>query len=969
MSDSVYPIKSPKKLIEVALPLDAINKESSREKFIRHGHPSTLHPWWARRPLATARAIIFAQMVNDPGWKWEMERREPSPHEKGVATKKRQKLFKIIEQLVVWENSNNADILKQAYQEIVDSWRETCELNKDHPNAAELFNPDKLPAFHDPFAGGGILPLEAQRLGLESNASDLNPIPVMINRAIIEVPSIFSGRKPVHPVSVDWTKVKKNRYCGAEGLAEDIEYYGGWMREEAYKRIGHLFPKIEVSEEEIARRPLLKKYRGRKLTVIAWIWARTVKSPNPAFSEVDVPLASTFVLSKKKDHEAYVEPIIDGSNYSFLVKDGKAPKNAENGTALGKRKAFFCLLSKSPIDYDYIRSYGRSSGLGVKPMAIVAEGDNGRVYLSPSDAMLKSLECTPEWAPEVSIPTENSRDFRTPMYGLSSYGDLFTKRQLVALNTFSDLILEAKEKIKKDALACGYTSDEVPLSSRGNGAEAYSQALSLYLSFAVDKSADYWSSICSWHNSGEKMRNTFGHQAIPMTWDYTECNPFCSSTGNWMAMVDWVWKCVAELPKSVKAGFACQADAQTQEISQNKVVSTDPPYYDNMEYAELSDFFYVWMRHNMKEYFPQLFATIVTPKAEELVASPYRHGSEEKAEKFFLDGMTLAMKHLCDSAHGAFPVTIYYAFKQSESTDDGLNNTGWETFLQAVIDAGFSITGTWPVRTEMTTRMVSAGANALASSIVLVCRKRDENATTVSRREFQRELNSAMNDALEQMTFGGENSPVAPVDLSQAIIGPGMSIFSKYKAVMKADGSAMNVQEALVQINKFMSDGDFDNETLFCKDWFLTHWWDESTYGEADVLARAKSADIIRLGNRGVIQSGRGKVRITNWRDYTDEMIKENYKPISAWLVLHLCIHELNEHGIAGAAKIYAKYRTTAASARSLAYVLYTLCERAGKAEDARYYNELIVAWESIETSAPSANGNSQISFLGDEIV
>ena len=733
---SEYVIKSPKKLIEVALPLDDINEASAREKSIRHGHPSTLHLWWARRPLASARAVIFAQMVNDPLWRFEMDGTTPSPQEKAAATKKREKLFDIIRDLVKWENTTNEEVLNAAHEEIKKSWKETCELNKDHPQAKELFNPEKLPAFHDPFAGGGALPLEAQRLGLESYASDLNPVPVMINKAMIEIPPLFANQKPVHPIDEEnaWIE-EKREYKGAQGLAEDVAYYGKWMRDEAEKKIGHLYPKVKITKEMVSERPDLQQYLGDELTVIAYIWARTVKSPNPAYKDVDVPLASTFVLSKKKGKEAWIEPVVDGKKYTFKVHTGTYPKETENGTSSGTRKPFKCVLSNTPIEYDYIRQYASAHGFNNKLMAVVVEGANSRVYLSPDcidTSIFKDLK--PSWIPDTE--TEGKCRVNVGLYGLIRWNQMFTDRQLVALSTFSDLIPTAIEKIKADAIKAGMSDDKTGIEKDGSGALAYAQAIAVYLSFAIEKMADRSSSVCSWDISRDSMRNTFGRQAIPMTWDFAESNCLGSSTGSFINAIDQISDVISNFFHNIQ-GFAIQHDAQTQKISTNKVISTDPPYYDNIEYSSLSDFFYVWMRHNLRNIYPSIFTTIATPKKEELIAVPYRHNSKEDAELFFLHGMTDVMRNLADISNQTFPVTIYYAFKQSETSDTGsTSNTGWETFLQAVINAGFSINGTWPMRTELSNRMISSGTNALASSIVLVCRRRSENATEISRREF-----------------------------------------------------------------------------------------------------------------------------------------------------------------------------------------------------------------------------------------
>ncbi|MDM7462931.1 MAG: DUF1156 domain-containing protein [Tepidimonas taiwanensis] len=945
-------IKTPKKLIEVALPLDAINTAAAREKSIRHGHPSTLHLWWARRPLAAARAVIFAQMVNDPGY----ERHLGRGVNKEKAALERERLFKLIEELVQWENTNNEEVLERARAEIWKSWRETCALNKNHPQAAELFDPDKLPAFHDPFAGGGALPLEAQRLGLESYASDLNPVAVTINKAMIEIPPRFAGRAPVGPLPPGERQARLHEdWRGARGLAEDVRRYGVWMRAEAEKRIGHLYPTVTITAELAAERPDLQPLVGQKLTVIAWLWARTVKSPNPAVSHVEVPLASTFVLSSKAGKEAYVEPVVEGDRYRFTVKPGKPTEAAKRGTKLARGANFECLLSKTPIDGHYIKAEGRAGRMGARLMAIVAEGPRGRIYLPPipeHEAIARQVE--PTWRPETRLP-DDPRNFWTLNYGLDTYGDLFTPRQLVALTTFSDLVSEAIARCRQDALAAGMPDDGVGLDAGGTGATAYAQAVGVYLAFAVDKCSDYWSSICSWHSSGEKMRNTFGRQAIPMVWDYAEVNSFCESSGNWMAMVEWTWKSLATTPATL-FGISVQADAQTQTLSRHKVISTDPPYHDNIGYADLSDFFYVWLRRSLKPIFPGLYATLAVPKAEELVATPYRHGSKEAAERFFLEGMTRAIRNLAEQAHPAFPVTVYYAFKQSETEGEGgTTSTGWETFLEAVIQAGFAITGTWPMRTELGNRMIGAGTNALASSIVLVCRKRAADAPTVSRREFLRELNATLPEALEAMTRGGVHSPVAPVDLSQAIIGPGMAIFSQYAAVLEADGTPMRVKTALQLINRFLAEDDFDADTQFCLHWFEQQGWAAGKYGEADVLARAKGTAVDALVAAGVVEAARGSVRLLKWRELPADWSPETDTRTPIWEALHHLIRALNTEGESAAGRLLARMPTRAEAMRALTYRLYTLCERQGWAEDARAYNELVTAWSAIEQAAGDA--------------
>lgn len=944
------PIKTPKKLIEVALPLDAINAAAAREKSIRHGHPSTLHLWWARRPLAAARAVIFAQMVNDPGY----ERQYQRGMNKEAAARERERLFRIIEDLVKWENTTNEDVLKRARKEIRNSWRETCKLNKDHPQAAELFDPDRLPAFHDPFAGGGALPLEAQRLGLEAWASDLNPVAVTINKAMIEIPPRFAGRAPVAPIPPSTRDaLTLSEWKGAQGLAEDVRRYGQWMREEAQKRIGHLYPQVEITKGMAAERPDLQEYVDRKLTVIAWIWARTVKSPNPAFSHADVPLASTFVLSGKAGREAWIQPVVEGDTYRFAVRVGKPPEEAKSGTKVSAKGANFrCLVSGSPVPAAYVKEQGLAGKMSARLMAIVAEGTKGRVYLSPLPEHEElAKKARPAWKPSASMP-DNPRWFSPPLYGLTTYGDLFTSRQLVALTTFSDLVQEAIAKCRTDALASGMADDGQGLEAGGTGAQAYAEAVGVYLAFAVDKGANYWSSLCSWHSGRDTITSTFGRQAIPMVWDFAEANPLSSSSGNFYAGINQSSQLLLNLV-AIKNGAVLQYDAQNQNISSHKIISTDPPYYDNIGYADLSDFFYVWLRRTLQPIFPAFYSTISVPKAEELVATPYRHGSKEAAETFFLQGMTEAIRNLAIQSHPAFPVTIYYAFKQSETQEIiGTSNTGWETFLEAVLNAGFAICGTWPMRTELIGNLKRT-VNALASSIVLVCRKRPEDAPCISRREFLRELNDVLPTAFDEMTRGGVNSPVAPVDLSQAIIGPGMAVFSKYKAVLEADGSPMSVKSALRIINRFFGgEDDFDNDTMFCLSWFESNGWAAGKFGDADVLARAKGTSAAGLAEAGVAASGGGEVRLLRWQDMPEgwDPLQDTRKPV--WESLHQLIRSLNLHGEGPTGHLLAQCGTQSGAIRSLAYRLYTLCERKGWADDARAYNELVVAWPNIEQAS-----------------
>jgi putative DNA methylase len=952
-----YPVKSPRKLIEVALPLNAINTESLRRKQkAPKGWPTSFHKWWAQRPLAAARAVIFAQLVNDPGYqqgggfKYGKNKKE--------AAEERERLFGLIEKLIKWENSTNHEVLEEARSEIWKSWREVCELNRDHPRAAELFDPNELPSLHDPFAGGGTIPLEAQRLGLRAIASDLNPVAVIINKAMMEIPSKFVGRPPISEAqSCERTERSlglSHDWPNATGLAEDVRYYAAWMREEAQKRIGHLYPPVEITSNMTKERPDLKPFVGQKLAVTAWLWARTVKSPNPAFKHVDVPLASNFILSTK-GVGVYVEPVVNGDQYRFRIKVGTPPADARKGTKLARGANFGCLVSGTPIESDYIKAEGVAGRMGVRLMAVVVEGERKRLYLAPTPEQETVAEAAkPAWKPEECI-FGSTQYLGVKPYGIENFSQLFTDRQLVGLTTFTDLVQEAFARCKHHAILAGMQDDRTGVDAGGVGATAYAEALVTYLALIVDRMAFYGSSLCGWLPKDNAMGKSMPQQALAMSWDFAEGNFLGKSSSDIITCAKSVTNYL-DLATPNSNVVVTQQDARYISNGPKVIFSTDPPYYDNVPYADLSDFFYVWLRRSLKPFFPNLFATIGAPKAGELVAFAYRHETGKAgAEEFFLNGMTEAMKRLAERAHPAFPSTIYYAFKQAETDENAAtSSTGWETFLQAVMQAGFAISGTWPMRTEGEARMRAAESNALSSSIILVCRRQPSDALTISRREFLREINGVLPDALDEMTkgAGGEYSPVAPVDLSQAIIGPGMAVFSKYAAVLEADGSPMSVRTALQLINRFLAEDDFDADTQFCLHWFEQYGWTEGVFGEADVLARSKSTSVDAMKEAGVLQSGGGKVRLLKWSEYPTDWDPRTDTRTPVWEALHQLIRALKQGGESASGALLAALGGKAEAARQLAYRLYTLCERLGQAEDARAYNELITSWTGIESAA-----------------
>ena len=911
-----------KKLIEVALPLDDINAAAAREKSIRHGHPSTLHLWWARRPLAAARAVIWSSLVDDPS-----ARPEEFPTTEEQAAERR-RLFDILRELVVWENSNDQRVLEAAKAEIRKSMG------------------DDLPPLLDPFAGGGAIPLEAQRLGLEAYAQDLNPVAVMINKAMIEIPPLFTDKPAVNPKARG--DLHNEGWTGNSGLAADVEYYGNWMKEEAARRIGFLYPKVRVPAGQ-----------GGDGTVIAWLWSRTVKCPNPACGGEAI-LVRSFDLSKKKGKEWHVEPVCEGGEVNFEVKPGKATRE---GTV--NRRGATCVHCDAPIAFDHIREESREGRMGAKLMAIVAEGQRGRIYIAPDEAQIVAADVPiPDDYPQGKLAYYPGH-LNTNVYGLDEFWKLFTNRQLTALTTFSTLVGEAQKVAEKDALAAGLADDGVGLADGGTGARAYGEAVGVYLAFVVDKLADRGSTICSWDVTREGLRNTFGRQAIPMTWDYAEGNPFCSSSGSFDNVLKWVCEDVAELPSVSLDGRARQFDAQSDNGMRGILVSTDPPYYDNIGYADLSDFFYVWLRQSLRHTYPKLFSTMLVPKHEELVATPYREErGKEGARDFFEEGMFSTFKQVNKYVREDVPVTIYYAFKQSETETkndvESTASTGWETMLSAIIRSGFSITGTWPMRTEMANRNIASGTNALASSIVLVCRKRPMDAPTGTRRDFVITLKRELRTALDEL----RSSNIAPVDLAQSAIGPGMGVYSRFSQVLEANGNPMTVRDALQIINQELDayfsdqDGELDRESRFCVDLYTQKAFDTISFGEADVLARAKNVSIQGLAAKGLLAASKGIVHLLD----RDEVSAELSLASSMWLVTQKLTRTLDDGGITACAKLLAgPLGGKADGAKALAYRLFTIADKKNWQQEAFAYNSLVTAWPEIQSKAAELAGDASI--------
>ena len=1088
-----------KKLIEVALPLEDINREAAREKSIRHGHPSTLHLWWARRPLAACRAVLFASLVDDPsecvaelmadaakrkaaekvlaGQRKAWDGRKvifdkaaasgvparsnpppgPEPKLEDILVEtERERLFDIIRELVKWENSNDERVLNKARAEIM---RSTGG------------NP---PPVYDPFCGGGSIPLEAQRLGLEAHASDLNPVPVLINKALIEIPPRFAGKPPVNPgARSEWRGARSEgeggrhalsgadglakgdvggaggvsagaavaqggdvrnavpdhagdgfgpgQHCGgldpgvgtgkgsvpgdrpgvacrggdardavrasgmvsrggnlgaagdpgrgqpdahrdapeasggqapgvktspsqssllsahsspwkgAAGLAEDIRHYGQWMRDEAEKRIGHLYPKVKLPKE----------HGGGEATVIAWLWARTVASPNPAAKGALVPLVRSFWLSTKAGKKAWVEPVVDQSTmtYRFEVRTGDDEPRA--GTV--NRNGGVCLLTGSPMPLDYIRAEGKAGRLGARLMSIVAEGSGGRTYVVPSEEHERvARDAQPHDVPDTELP-EKALGFRVQNYGMVKHRHLFTDRQLAALTTFCDLVSEVRVKVMNDS---------------GGDQPSYADAVATYLGLAVGRLSDICNALCRWEVSKTQVRNLFTRQAIAMLWDFAEPNIFSETAGDYSISLGNLLRALAHLPARGECVLR-QLNAEALMNDRPRMFSTDPPYYDNVPYADLSDFFYVWLRRCLQPVYPQLLGTMLVPKAEELIAEPFRHGGREEARLFFERGMGRVFERMRDASDSRFPTTIYYAFKQTEDEgdeDDGSEeasgsraSTGWETFLQGLADAGWQIDGTWPMRTELGNRMRNLDSNALASSIVLVCRPRPKDSGVASRRDFLSAMKRELPEALRNLQKGN----IAPVDLAQAAIGPGMAVFSRYARVLETDGSPMGVRTALALINQSLDEvlaeqeGEFDADTRWALAWFDQYGFTEGAYGQAETLSTAKNTSVSGMTEAGILAAKGGKVRLLRKEELPADWKPEADARLTVWEATHHLIRSLDQ-GEQAAAGLLQRLGPISEVARDLSYRLYTVCERRKWAQEAMGYNALVLAWPDL---------------------
>lgn len=905
-----------KKLIEVALPLGTLNREAVREKNVRMGHPSTLHLWWARRPLSIARIVLFASLVDDP-----------SAHPDRFPTlesqaEERHRLFGIVEELVRWENSNNQQVLAAARAEIIAS----CD--------------GELPNILDPFSGGGTIPLEAQRLGLPSYGGDLNPVAVLISKALVEVPPRFADLPPVHPMETD-REARLSTWDGAQGLAEDIRHYGAWMREQAKAAIGHHYP--DVWRDPVAR--------TGKASVVAWIWARTVESPDPSW-DGHVPLVRSWVLRKpgKGRPTVWIRPVVDRHTETirFNIEEGGDPPGGTVG-----RQGATCLVTGTPIPFDYIRQKGVDGEMGQQLIAIVADAGTGRFYLEPSLDHEHAAEAVKaDWEPTSEMPAK-ALGFRVQAYGMTRHSQLFTQRQLKLMTTYSDVLTGVRQRIEGDALTAGLKKDNVRLRDAGAGAAAYADAVVTYLALGIDRLADISNAFCRWEASRTQVRNLFARQTIPMVWDFAEANPFGGAAGDFAVSLESIAKVVERLPARGH-GEILQRDARARikEVS-NPVISMDPPYYDNIGYADLSDFFYIWMRRNLQEVWPDELSTLLTPKSEELIASPFRAGSRDAARMYFEMGMRDVFEAVASAQNTQYPATVFYAYKQKESDESGVASTGWETFLEALLGSGFAVSATWPVRTELIGALKKNMA-VLASSVVIAIRPRAKDAPLATRSEFLAALRSELPDALYLL----QRESIAPVDMAQSAIGPGMAVFSRYAKVIEADGTLMSVRQALVLINEVLQEvlseeeTEFDGDTRWALTWFDQFGLNPGPYGDAETLSKAKNTSVAGVTQAGIATQLDGKVRLLDRDELESEWDPASDKRLTVWEVTQHLISGLDESESSAADLLRQAGGGMGERARQLAYLLYQVADRRGWAEEAVAYNSLVQAWPEISKLA-----------------
>ena len=870
-----------RKLIEAAIPLDAINAACKADKQKAVGTIRNLHKWFAPMPLPAWRALLFAALVDDADDERERDR-----------------LMRIIEDLMRGgAEPPPAEVLERARQEIAKSW------------------PAGTPVIADPFCGGGSTLVEAQRLGCETYGSDLNPIPVVMSKLLTELLPPLAGMGPLHP-----TDGRFGLLSGPyDGVAADVRYYAKRASDAVKSEIGEW---LESDSDGIPT---------------AWIWARSVLCPNPACG-VETVLATTWSLSKKAGAERWIEPVVDGTEISFRVSGPHGQPQAAPKSGRGAN--FVCLRCEATLDEKYIARQGLAGGLGTRMLAVIERRADQRVYRAATAQDEEIARGVPsvDHPPEVRLPA-NPRWFSPPLFGLATQADLYTPRQLLVLDRFASAVAASFDEIRQDG-----------------GDERRAKAIVAILGMVVAKLAQFNSSQVRWNTGGNNASGrpeaAFGRHDVPMTWDFVEVNPFGSAVGDFRQLTDLTIRALSYVPASGR-GTVEQRDARTALDGRRDVlIATDPPYFDQIGYADLSDYFYVWHRRALRGVFPDIFATVAAPKEGELIALGTRHGGDRaRAKRYFIDGFSQVFEHLGGAQHPDVPMLIVYAFKERAKSKAGDEiSPGWEAILDALVHSGAEIIGTWPINATGSTRLIGIGTNALATYVVLVCRPRERSAPRITKSELTRLLKARLAGSVAEL----QKANIAPVDLAQVVIGPGMQVYSRHSAVIETDGSPLRVADALGLINRTLAEvldeqeGDLDPDSRWAVTWYDDHGFDTAAFGKADQLARAKGIAVDSLVEAGIVTSGAGKVALIGRDAFREGWDPATDRRATAWEAVQYLVRSLAEGGERAAAELYARLGGLADPARELAYRLFQIAEKKGRTEEAIAYNGLVTSWSEI---------------------
>lgn len=905
------------KLIERIIPIEAINANAEYEKKPGVGpHPRSLHLWWAKRPHAAARAIIFCQLVDDPSSSPELF---PTIDDQN---KERERLMEIAAKLSDWKLSFDDDVMKDAQKEILKS------------------NNGEFPIISDPFSGGGTIAAEAQRIGVPSVCSDINPIPFLIGKTMVEYPWRYKDSSPRSVKSIQRTS-----YRFSDGLASDFRNYGNILIEKFKSRMAAFYPRVDLPKE----------FGSGKADVVCWLWAKTVASPDPALSGLHVPLIKSMDLCNKKGSRVWLQPKVSGTSYTFGVQSEALGHEYESIKGTVGRSGATCIVSGAAIPLAYIRKEGVSGRIGEKLIAIaVNTGGRGKVYIPATESQSELMfSCKNLRDGDLSIGIEHwSGCTNSVVYGFDTFDKLFNDRQSYSLKELASLISEMRSYIRNDILDSGCSKEF---------SEEYSIVMVDYLSLALSRALDFNNRFTGWNASNQKIMHLFGSHRIPMVWDYGEANITSNVVGGLPQIVEFLAKCIERVQPRAR-GSVTLAPAQEISFGEMTVVSTDPPYFDNVPYSNLSDFFYMWLRPIMKESHSSEFGTIATPKNGELVANEARHGSKAHAEEFFLNGMEGALTNLKRQHDSRYPIVIYYAFKQSEIEEEGLISRGWSAFLSSVVASGLQVIATWPIRSESSLRLRAHGSNALSTSVVMVCRVRENVGEVISRSDFVRNLRKELPSAIATL----QASNVSPADMPQSAIGPGIRVFSRYAAVLESDDSPMSVKTALQLINAeldtFLSSltGDFDAETRFAVTWFEQFGYDKGEFGTAQSLCQARGLAVDAVKHAGIIESAAGKVRLLKRSELDDGWDPNTDTHLTIWECLQYLVRALDE-GEENAARLLKRIGPERAGAvKDLAYYLYDLAgNKRRDAQEATAYNALIALWSDLTGLASTVSDDA----------